>query len=130
MYELNEQTVDLLDRVRGKLETDLEEMYSISTAAGSSAAPGIHKAMSNPTDVADAFDMYLDTILERLVNETDMSEDEAVAHILNMADQCAREGDLSEWPGDGGSDDEVSIWLGKAKTMGFQHKVMRMAYGG
>jgi len=116
MYQMNDQTVDLLERVRGKLSSELlGEEDSLEEGEGG--------------DVADAFDMYLDTVLERLVNETSMSEQAGASYIMKAAGELASQGDLPSFPSDDAEDGEVSVWLGEAQTVGFEHYVLRGAHG-
>lgn len=123
-YTISEQSADLLSRIRAKLEGDLEETMVSGTTAGDEAKPGVGGAKNNPTDVADALDLYLDSLLDAVLKASDMSEDDAMSMILDMADAGAEAGDLPPFPEEEASDDEVSLWLGKAKTVGFKRIVL------
>lgn len=123
MYKFDAGNLDLLGRVR----TKLEEAHVAGTIVGLKALGG-ELGAENPTDEDDALNMYLDSILERLVEEMDLGEDEAMDMIFAMADILAEEGELPEFPGDEATPEEVSIWLGQAKTMGFERVVLDAAY--
>jgi len=114
---------DILDRIRMELENDLAEMTVGGTAAGDEAMAG-NSGAENPTDANDAFNMYLDSILDAILDSTDMSEEGAVNAIFDAAEMAAEEGDMPPMPEEDSSDDEISIWLGKAKTVGFARVVL------
>jgi len=113
VYSFGEGTVDLLGRIKLEMEQDGE------AAAGESGA-------DNVTDVEAALDLYLDSIVERLM-EKGASEDDAVEFIFLMADECMENGELPPMPGEDASDDEASVWMGTAKTAGFTNKVLSRA---
>jgi hypothetical protein len=127
-YQFDENTLGLLDQVRRKLEIDLHEVIAGGTTVGADAKAGVGGAKNNPTDVADAFDMYLDNILDAVMEHAGLAENAAQNFIMKQADDLADSGDLPPWPTDG-SDDEVSIWLGKAKTLGFHRYCVKQAQG-
>lgn len=123
MYQFDVSNVALLERIR----TKLEEAHVAGTIVGLQALGG-ELGAENPTDEDDALNMYLDTILERLVEEMDLDEDEAMEMIFAMADILAEEGELPEFPSDDSSSEDVSMWLGQAKTIGFERVVLDAAY--
>ncbi len=103
---------EVLERIRERLEVDLDE--------------GTGQA-KNTSDVDTALNSYLNAILEHLVSELDMSEDEGQQLIYSVADKLAASGNLPPFPTDESSDDEVAIWIGKAKTLGFSNEVTKAA---
>ena len=125
-YKIGEGTVTLLDQVRRKLEIDLHEIVG-GTNAGDAASAGVGGAI-NPTDVADAFDLYLDNIMDSIITTSGKSDNAAEKFIVRLADKLAASGDLPPWPSEG-SDDEASIWLGKAKTIGFHRRAVKASQG-
>jgi len=124
MYAINEQVVDLLTKIRHKVEMKMESAWGpeavdqpdSSTAKNAFAGDG---GAENPTDVNDALNMYLVNIVDRLMDEFEMGEDEAADFIFSCADELAEDGDLPPMPEDGAADQEVSVWMGKAHTLGF-----------
>lgn len=125
-YKIGEDTVTLLDQVRRKLEIDLHEIVG-GTNAGDAALAGVGGA-TNPTDVADAFDLYLDNIMDSIITTSGKSDNAAEKFIVRLADKLAASGDLPPWPSEG-SDDETSMWLGKAKTIGFHRRAVKASQG-
>lgn len=120
MYPITEQAVDLLTKIRHKMESAWgpEAVSQPPNSSAQNAAAGDNEA-DNPTDVNDAMNMYLDSAVERLMGEFDMSEDDAIEYIFDCADEMAEDGDLPPIPEDEAMDQEVSIWLGKANSVGF-----------
>lgn len=116
-FAIGENVVDVLDRIR--LEMMSYDAVN-SPAAGESGA-------DNETDVDAALDLYLDSIVERLVEKLGASEEQAVEFIMLMADEMEEQGHMPPMPGEGTSDDDVSMWLGAAKTCGFTNQVLDMA---
>ena len=117
VFPLGDNTLDVLERVR--LEMMSYDAVN-APAAGESGA-------DNETDVDAALDLYLDSIVERLVEKLGASEEQAVEFIMLMADEMEEQGHMPPMPGEGTSDDDVSMWLGSAKTCGFTNQVLDMA---
>jgi hypothetical protein len=117
-FPLCDNTLDVLEKVR--LEMMSYDAVNSEASAGESGADNI-------TDVDEAFDMYLDSILERMLTALSASEEQAVEFIMLVADEMEEEGMMPPMPGSDASDDEVSVWMGSAKTCGFANKVLEMA---
>lgn len=111
VFSIGEDAKDLLDRIRLEMMDGMEA----------------EDADDNETDVNDAFDLYLDSILERLTTSLNADEDMAIEFIMLMADEMEEEGSMPPMPGEDASDNEVSMWMGAAKTSGFANKVLEMA---
>jgi hypothetical protein len=111
-YDLDLSTVSVLERIRVRLEGDLGE--------------GTGQA-KNTSDVDVALNTYLNAILTRLMTELGMDGDAGEALIYSTADKLATSRGLPPFPTDESSDEEVAIWVGKAKTMGFDNEVMKAA---
>lgn len=128
MYPINEQAVDLLTKIRHKMESAWgpEAVSQPPNSSTQNAEPGELEA-ENPTDVNDAMNMYLDSAVERLMGEFDMSEDDAIEFIFDCADEMAEDGDLPPLPEDEAPDQEISMWLGKANSVGFVSQCLRSA---
>jgi len=110
-FSIGEDAKDLLDRIRLEMMDGMEA----------------EDADDNETDVNDAFDLYLDSILERLTTSLNADEDMAIEFIMLMADEMEEDGSMPPMPGEDASDNEVSMWMGAAKTSGFANKVLEMA---
>lgn len=117
-FPMGEATIDVLERIR--LEMMSYDAVNSEASAGESEA-------DNVTDVDDAFDLYLDSLLERMLTALNATEEQATEFIMLMADEMEEEGMMPPMPGIDASDDEVSMWMGAAKTCGFANKVLEMA---
>ena len=106
MYRPNDQTLDLLGRIRGSFEEDRETIHS--------------------GDPSDALDLYLNGIVSALVSEHGMSEESAIELIFALADKLEGRG-LPPFPSEDASPDEVAVWLGTAGTIGFNHYALMAA---
>jgi hypothetical protein len=120
MYPINEKALTLLTKVRQKLET---------AWSPEGEEPGEGSA-SNSSDAEDVLDLYLDAIVERLLEEFEISEDDAYDFVFACADELAEEEDLPEMPDDAASDQDVAVWVGQAKTLGFVGYVLGRARSG
>ena len=118
MYLINEATVDLLERIQKRIDGRLDEMDA--EGAGESEA-------DNETDIADAMDLYLNSLANTLLDQFDASEDEVGEFIVDMAMSMAEDGVMPPFPGEDATDDQMSLWLGAAKTVGFVHEVLKAA---
>jgi hypothetical protein len=112
-FSIGEDALDLLDRIRLEM---MDDDMGDDTDKG-----------DNETDVDDALDMYLDSIVERLVTSLGAEEDMAIEFIMLMADEMEEQGVMPPMPGTDSMDDETSLWMGAAKTSGFANKVLEMA---
>lgn len=132
MSAINEQVLDLLTKIRHKVSARMEAAWgpeAVGQPSGTSATlaePGELEA-DNPTDANDAWNMYMINIVERLVAEFDMDQDDAVDFVFDCADELAEEGDLPVVPEDDASDQDVSLWLGTAQSIGFGGYVLAAA---
>lgn len=113
MYQFNDSTVDLLERIQGRLEED---------ANHDGATPA-----DNQRDPDEALNLYLDGIADALIDQFDYSEDEAMRAVLAMADTLGQEGVLPEFPSLEAAEDEIAMWLGAATTLGFANEVLTAA---
>lgn len=77
----------------------------------------------NESDVNDTFYAYLDRLVAGILDEYEMSEDEAVDYVFMVAEDLAADGTLPEIPSE--EDDLATAeWLGKAKSVMFAELVM------
>ena len=143
MYKLNSgETLNLLEKIREELTAKRDALSEMVGKTGIFQIPALGAPMkygkhmapgagehgaSNETDVDAAYDLYMDTILERLVRDHGMSEDKAVQLIFKVAD--ALEGKCGAMPDQSSDDSYISMWMGKAKTCGFENRVLEYASG-
>lgn len=69
----------------------------------------------NDTTIADDVDAYFNEMIDQLTANYDVSDDEAMDFIFDVADEMAEEGLLPEMPDDD-DDEALAAWLGTAKT--------------
>lgn len=78
---------------------------------------------TNASSMWDAFDLYVGDIIDDLTELYELSDDEAMDFIFDLADALAEEGQMPPLPE---LDDaqEVSAWLGVATSIGFERMVL------
>lgn len=130
---MNVRVNSVLRQVRRFLEQEDDvTAYGPGVAAdiggedAATAAPGEGGA-DNPATVGDALDAYLTNIADLLGLEFDLEDEEALNFVFDAADDLSGEGKLPEVPGDDSSDEEIALWLGNAKTVGFSAHVLSKA---
>lgn len=76
----------------------------------------------NVTDVNDVFDAYISAIVGSVLEDYDISSDDAVEWVFDVAASLEEDGTLPPIPDE---DEEIAVaeWVGKAKTMGFAELV-------
>lgn len=72
-------------------------------------------------------DRYVTQIADLLAIEYGMSPDKALGFVFAAATSLAKEGLVDPIPSDNASPDEISLWLGKARTQQFSHHVLTRA---
>jgi hypothetical protein len=117
-YQIGERTLEALEGIRQRLEGDLSDDGEDELGEGTGQA-------KNRSDVGNTLDLYLDMIFDHLVSELGLDEEAAQALIFRVADEKAASGDLPLMPTEKSSDDDIAVWLGKAKTLGFEHEVLK-----
>jgi hypothetical protein len=120
---MNAQINDILGQIGQHIEEQWGPEDQPETTAAADAAPGDLGA-TNPSDVQDAFDLYIDGIVERLMANYEMTSDDAVDFIFGVADEFAADGRLPPIPED---DEGTALWVGKAKTLAFGGEVLKAA---
>lgn len=85
---------------------------------------------SNNPDAVDAFDRFLMSIVDALRAEYDVSEDDALIFVLDVAVNLVSDGQLPSLPEEGDAAEKFTFWLGKAKTLGFEDAVLKAAAEG
>ena len=125
------QINNVLSQIREKL--DLEESawgpdmhQQVDDESHLSGKPGTGMAV-NKTDIVDAVEMYLGQIVDGLLKLYDVDESAAEGLIFTVADQMASDGMLPPTPGEDAGPDDLSKWMGKAKSMGLEAAVMQAA---
>jgi hypothetical protein len=125
-----------LTDVRKKLSEDWEgpaygpSSMGVGTDKGSKAASGEGGANNPGGYTADnAWDKYISDICDHLMATWDIEEGQAMSLIQQVADEMAEDGLIPEYPAGGKADDEqdLAIWLGKAKSAGFHGAVYQKA---
>jgi hypothetical protein len=113
-----------LESIRARLQEG-EEAWGPSSepeTAHAEGEPGESDA-TNVSDVLDVFDSYILSVVDAILDEWDMTEDEAVEAVFDVAASLEEDGSLPPMPEE---DNEVAVaeWVGKAKTMGFADLVL------
>jgi hypothetical protein len=81
----------------------------------------------NPPNVSDTLDLYLSEIADLLTVEYGKGEEGAFKFVFDAAKALADEGAIPMIPEDKAADEEIAIWLGKAKSVQFGHQVLNKA---
>lgn len=112
----------LIGSIRTRMESQLEELGLLREE---DSAPGESGAV-NGDDILDRFDAMIGQIADALLDEFDMSEDEAIDFVFDVADGMAEDGVIPDLPDD---DDvqAVALWIGKAETAGLAAEVIKAA---
>lgn len=84
----------------------------------------LEKTLRIEEDLEEEFDVYMDGVLNAVIDEYDADEDEAVDYIIYVADDLAEEGLLPPFPTEDSSTEEVSAWLAAAESSGFAGMVL------
>jgi len=125
---MNNQINELLTKIRRGLEEGgARGPYTSDDAStmDDEAAAGDLGAENSEVDALDAF---LTDLADQIVANVDyMDYEEALDIVFDCADSLAETGDLPEMPDDDASADELSLWLGKARSVGFGALCMKMA---
>ena len=117
------QVNELISSIRARMEANLtglgydlsEAGYTIPTADNDTGE-----------DVLDDFDGFIGAIADSLLAEFDLSEDDAIDYVFDVADEMAAAGTIPPLP----SDDDpqtLAVWMGKAKSAGLAQEVMKAA---
>jgi hypothetical protein len=129
---MNAQINGVLEQIRVKLAESawggpgLPSMPpDASPMPPTAGAPG--SASMTSTEVEDALDMYLSGMVDSLMNQYDATDEEAADTVFAAIDQAVADGKLPELPDDDASEQEVSLWVGKATLARLQHLVNEYA---
>lgn len=127
MYPINSQVVDVMSRLQRRMELKMEAAWGpesvSSSVATDTAKPGTLGAI-NPSDADDAFNAYINNIVDQLVSNFDMDDDEAIDYVFSCADELTT---LPSIPDEGVPAIEVSTWLGTANSVEFGGYVLGRA---
>jgi hypothetical protein len=125
----------LLEQMRESLvaqlnEAEGEEAWGPDSKSQSSKAPGkagTSGAENESDDIWNAFDLYVNDLIDDLLELYEISEDEAIDFIFEVADDLAAEGKMPEIPTEEGDAKAVAAWVGAAGTIGFERMVLDAA---
>jgi len=123
---MNAQVNEVLGQIRAHLDERWGPEDDPTSAAAAGAAPGDLGA-TNPSDVMDAFDLYIGGIVERLMANYEMTDEEALDFVFEVADEKAADGTLPPIP-DEEDAEGTALWVGKAKTIAFGGEVLKAAH--
>jgi hypothetical protein len=132
---MNSRINAVLEDIRTRLEAEGEDNVTASgpdvpadiggdSTADAEAGSG---GAINPPNVGDALDLYLSEIADLLTVEYGKSAEEAFKFVFDAAKALADEGAIPMIPEDEVADEEIAIWLGKAKSVQFGHQVLNRA---
>lgn len=117
----------VLDEIRLRLENAFgPEVASSGVDSHNKGEPGDGEA-ENITDVEDALDLYLNSMISKLEAEYDFEEDDAIGLVFDVIDELGEEGLLPPFPEDDATDEMLAAWMGKAKSVGLQARVIEAA---
>lgn len=129
---MNAQINGVLDQIREKLNESAwgapgqpSMPPDASPVPPTAGAPGARSI--SPADVEDALDMYLSGMVDSLLNQYDATDEEAADTVFAAIDQAVQAGVLPELPPDDASEQEVSLWVGKATLANLQRLVNEYA---
>jgi len=108
----------------------LEEMYAglfAGSGNGMASSDNAPNEPENESPVQDQMDAYVMDIKDGIVQQYEVSPDEALDKVFEVADQFDEEGQLPPMPDDDSSDEEVTEWLAAARSIGFAAAVMTSA---
>lgn len=87
---------------------------------------GIGQA-DNESNIQDAVDTYINNICQALVDEFGISEENAYDYVEHAANEMESEGMLPALPAPEDSDSDAAMWLGVAKSSGFEGYCLKLA---
>jgi hypothetical protein len=117
----------VLDEIRLRLENAFgPETASSGSDAHASGEAGEGEA-ENVTDVEDALDLYLNAMISKLEADYDFEEDDAIGLVFDVIDELGEEGLLPPFPEDEATEQMLATWMGKAKSVGLQARVIEAA---
>lgn len=119
---MNPQVNELIGSIRLRMEASLRSFGMLDEEEAAAGTLGA----TNPTDVLDAFDAFIGGIADALLAEFDMSDDEAIDFVFEVADAMAEEGLLSPIP-DEADIQALAAWIGKAESAALGAHVMQAA---
>jgi hypothetical protein len=133
---MNTRINSVLEDIRHQLEAEGES--SDVTASGPDTPAGVGGGSTagaeagsggaiNPPNVSDTLDLYITEIADLLTVEYDKTPEEAMKFVFDAAKALSDEGAIPPIPDDDTADEEIAIWLGKAKSVQFAHQVMNRA---
>lgn len=129
---MNTEMAKVLTEMREQLRAELAEGEEAwgpdSDAQGDSSGgqPGSTGA-SNNSNIWDAFDLYIGDMVDDLLEEYDLSEEEAIDFVFSVADDLAAEGKIPPIPTEENDAKAVANWLGVTGSMGFERMVLDAA---
>lgn len=117
----------VLDEIRLRLENAFgPEVASSGSGSHNRGEPGDGEA-ENVTDVEDALDLYLNAMISKLEAEHEFDEDSAIGLVFDVIDELGEEGLLPPFPEEDATDEMLAAWMGKAKSVGLQARVIEAA---
>lgn len=121
---MNPQMIQLLEQMRHQLMLETEAHGA--DAQGDSGEPG-ESGASNVGDGIDSFNLYFDDIVDDLLEEYELTAEEAEEFMFSVMRDMIVAGQIPDLPED--EDDEAGLakWLGAVKTAGFEARVLAAA---
>lgn len=126
--EMTNVLTEMREHLRAQLAEGEEAWGPDSDAQGdtSGGAPGSTGA-TNASNVWDAFDLYIGDMVDDLLEEFDLTEEEAIDFVFGVADDLSADGKMPEIPSEEDDEQAVAKWLGVAGSMGFERMVLDAA---
>jgi hypothetical protein len=115
----------VLDEIRLRLENAFGP-EAAPTSSHAQGEPGDGEA-ANLTDVEDALDLYLNAMIGKLEQDYDFDEDTAIGLVFDVIEELGEEGLLPPFPEEEATDEMLAAWMGKAKSVGLQARVIEAA---
>lgn len=122
---MNKQVNELLTEMRKSL--DEQGIDVAEPTQGSQDAEAGDLEATNPDTVDDDIEAYLTDIVQSLIDNYDISEEDALGFVWDVADAMAEEEMLPATPAEDDPSDVKAEWLGTAKTIGFAAEVLAAA---
>ena len=114
----------VLDEIRLRLENAFgPELANATTDDSHNTGAAGEGEAENVSDIGDSFDQYLNDMISSL-ETAGFDEDTAIGLVFDVADELAEEGLLPPFPEDDSTDQMLAAWLGKAKSVGLQARVI------
>jgi len=124
---MNTAINNVFSAIRTRLQEDAvawgPDMSGMASTNHSGGKPGDGGA-TNETDIPDALDKYIGSIVDSLV-AAGSTESAAYAKVMATARKPASDGTLPAMPSESADDAEIALWLGKAASIAFAQHVFQ-----